>query len=76
MSQIREHVAKIWMNLLKVEEVTDDSDFFESGGTSITAVYFAADIQDECQLAVDAIEIISNPKFGELVALVRERSAE
>ena len=75
MSEIREHVAKIWMNLLKVEEVTDESDFFDSGGTSIVAVYLAADIQNECQLAVDAIEIILNPKFGQLVALIRERSA-
>ncbi|MET8295782.1 MULTISPECIES: phosphopantetheine-binding protein [unclassified Streptomyces] len=76
MSEVREHLAKIWKNLLKVEQVTDESDFFENGGTSITAVYLAADIQEECRLAVDAIEIVLNPKFGELVTLVRERSAE
>ncbi|MFD5463741.1 phosphopantetheine-binding protein [Kitasatospora sp. NPDC127059] len=72
---LNSQLAAIWTELLKCDEVTAGTDFFECGGTSIVAVYLAADIQEKLQVTVDAIEIVSHRKFGDLVVLVAERHA-
>ncbi|MEK8174889.1 acyl carrier protein [Streptomyces sp. M19] len=75
MSDVHGKLADLWIELLKSEEVTADTDFFESGGTSIVAVYLAAEIQEAFHVPVDAIEVVSHPRFGDLTALVGERLA-
>lgn len=60
---------------LPAGEVADGSDFFKQGGTSVAAVYLAARIQERIGVPVDAIEIVLNPTFGALRAIVGERAA-
>lgn len=71
-------LRSIWSEVLRQEdslaaEITDESDLFASGGTSITAVYMAARIQERLGVEVDAIEVVTHPTFGALAALVGER---
>ncbi|MFD4831251.1 acyl carrier protein [Streptomyces uncialis] len=75
MHDVDSKLAQMWDQLLKSGEITPDSDFFACGGTSIVAVYLAAEIQETFQVAVDAVEVVQYPAFGDLVALVRERLA-
>jgi acyl carrier protein len=72
-SDANRRLADLWTELLEMEEVNDDTDFFASGGTSILAVYMAAEIQETFEVAIDAIEVVSHPRFGDLAVLVGER---
>ncbi|MEK2491110.1 phosphopantetheine-binding protein [Kitasatospora purpeofusca] len=76
MADVNSRLAALWTELLGCEDVTEDTDFFESGGTSVVAVYLAAEIQDQLRIEIDAIEIVTHRTFGELAALVGGRIPE
>ncbi|MFJ8434733.1 phosphopantetheine-binding protein [Kitasatospora sp. NPDC094019] len=73
MADVNSRLAALWTELLGCEEVTEETDFFESGGTSVVAVHLAAEIQDRLLIEVDAIEIVTHRTFGELAALLGGR---
>lgn len=75
MTDVAEQLRTLWTGVLPDGEVTDDSDFLESGGSSIDAVYLAAGIQETFGVAVDAIEVVSHPRFADLSELVGARLA-
>ncbi len=75
MDETRTKLAELWTGLLNVDEVTDDSDFFVCGGTSITAVHLAARIQQTFGVPVDAVEIVIEKDFGKLALLLEGRLA-
>jgi acyl carrier protein len=66
----------MWKECLDVTEVDETSDFLDQGGTSIAAVHLAASIQEHLAVAIDAIEIVEAPVFGQILALVRERRGQ
>ncbi|MCQ4083497.1 phosphopantetheine-binding protein [Streptomyces sp. RB6PN25] len=68
-------LAALWADLLNCEEVTGDTDFFDCGGTSITAVHLAARIQETFGVSVDAIEVVVEKEFGKLARLLDSRLA-
>ncbi|MEU4895151.1 acyl carrier protein [Streptomyces sp. NPDC044780] len=75
MSDLKVTLADLWRELLKIEEVTEDTDFFDAGGTSIVAVYLAAEIQERFGAAVDAVDVVTYPRFADLSGLVEEKLA-
>ncbi|MGW1178790.1 phosphopantetheine-binding protein [Kitasatospora sp. NPDC002543] len=76
MAELNGRLAALWTELPRCEEVTADTDFFTCGGTSIVAVYLAAEIQENLRVEVDAAEVITHPTFGALASLVNERLLE
>ncbi|MFI6084304.1 phosphopantetheine-binding protein [Streptomyces sp. NPDC051217] len=72
---VQEKLAGLWTDLLGCDEVNDDTDFFDCGGTSIAAVHLAARIQAMFGVPVDAIEVVVEKKFGSLAALIDSRLA-
>lgn len=73
MGQVQQQLATIWTELLKGDAVTDDSDFFDSGGTSIAAVYLAAAIQESFSVPFDALEVVVERTFSRLASLIITR---
>ena len=41
-AEMKELFAQAWKEVFQVEEVSDDTDFFDAGGDSILAVQWAA----------------------------------
>lgn len=75
MSDVNVQLANLWRELLKTEEVTGDTDFFDAGGTSIVAVYLAAEIQERFGAEVDALDVVQHPRYADLAALLEEKLA-
>jgi acyl carrier protein len=70
-----DRLGAMWSELLDCDHATEDSDFFECGGTSILAVHLAASIQEEFGVPVDAVEVVVERRFGRIAGLVGERRA-
>lgn len=75
MGDVQDRLAAIWLDLLKCGDVSEQSDFFECGGTSIKAVYLAAGIHEAFGVPVDAIEVVIERTLGNLAALIAARLA-
>lgn len=73
MGDVQEKLAAIWSDLLKCGDVTEGSDFFECGGTSIKAVYLAAGVQEAFGVPFDALEVVVERTLGNLATLVAAR---
>ncbi|WP_329325136.1 acyl carrier protein [[Kitasatospora] papulosa] len=72
---IKSRLEKIWAAHLECEDDFQSSDFFDCGGTSVTAVHLAADIQEEFGVEIDALEVVTHGDFLLLVNLIAERVA-
>lgn len=73
MNDIAGKLATMWSELLGSAVAAPDSDFFEDGGTSITAVHLAAMIQENLGVSFDAIDVVKLRTFGKVSELVGER---
>jgi acyl carrier protein len=72
-SDVDDQLAALWTELLECETATGDADFFDSGGTSITAVHLAALIQETFGVSVDAIEVVVLRTFAQLSTVIATR---
>ena len=46
MTSTEEAIAAIWRDLLEIDEIETDDDFFDIGATSLTAVRFLSRVDD------------------------------
>lgn len=76
MSDTVSRLAELWTELLDTEDSGEDADFFDCGGTSISAVHLAALIQENLSVAIDAIEVVKLRTLGRISETVVERLAE
>ena len=56
-------LAEAWKEVFKVDEVSDDSDFFEAGGDSIMAVQISAWLIQK-GVKLDLADVFMTPTFG------------
>ncbi|MCC9306035.1 acyl carrier protein [Kitasatospora sp. RB6PN24] len=75
MEHPQSELAALWAEVLKSETPEGDADFFECGGTSLTAVHLAALIQERFHVSIDAIEVVTGRKLSVLSELLGERLA-
>ena len=47
MQKIEQKLIEIWENLFGRKDISPDSDFFELGGNSITAIKFIAEVEQQ-----------------------------
>ncbi|MEV4557904.1 phosphopantetheine-binding protein [Kitasatospora sp. NPDC049285] len=73
MTDLQSKLAALWADLLNSELPDADADFFEDGGTSLSAVHLAALIQEHFRVSVDAIEIVTARSLSAVCELVGER---
>ncbi len=72
-ADVRKAFSEMWCESLGCTTMEDDSDFFESGGTSITAVYLAAVVQERFGIEFDALEVVLKRRAQDVLGLVSER---
>lgn len=68
-------LAQMWADLLEIEFVGEDDDFFEIGGHSLMAVRITSEISVEYNVTVPPIEFYSNSTIKELAEFIDELTA-
>ena len=76
MPDLSSELRTLWMAVLERQDVADDSDFFDLGGTSIAAVTLAAMVQEELGIALDALDVVLNPTFREQLLVLADSDRE
>lgn len=66
-------LRKIWCKALGYNNVNLDSDFYEIGGHSLTAVQIKMGIEKEFGLSIDITEILATSKFIELSNIIESK---
>jgi len=59
-------VSEIWKDVLKVKEISTDSDFFETGGNSIKAIKVISLIQERLSVKVSITAFFNAPSIQEI----------
>jgi amino acid adenylation domain-containing protein len=60
-------LKNIWKEILDVEEIANDDDFFELGGNSILAIRLVAKIETEFKVKIGISQLLVNSKLEELL---------
>ncbi|NBE83281.1 non-ribosomal peptide synthetase [Micromonospora rubida] len=71
----QERVARIWAEVLDLDEIGVDDDFFELGGDSLRAMRLLARLRDEAQLRWKMSELFRTPTVAALVDRAGARRA-
>lgn len=66
---------QLWMEVLGVDEVEDEDDFFDLGGHSLSALRLSTLIRQELDLAVMFGHVLENPRYADLLAVARDAPA-
>ncbi|PHM65244.1 Amino acid adenylation [Xenorhabdus stockiae] len=67
-------LAKIWQELLKLEQIGRYDNFFELGGHSLLAIQFATRIRQKLARELPLQEIFSHPVLADLAVLIANTS--
>lgn len=67
-------IREIWQEILHVEEIYIDDDFFELGGNSINIVQVSKQIERKLQVIINPSEIIAYSKLKDLAKFIIESS--
>lgn len=59
-------LTAIWSQVLEVDEIDDDDDFFSLGGNSLSALRILLRIQEECQRELTLRDLFTLPTIAEL----------
>ncbi|AXG70225.1 linear gramicidin synthase subunit D [Kordia sp. SMS9] len=54
----------IWMNILKVDSIQNDSNFFDMGATSLDAAILMGEIEGKFEVAPSVLDLYENATFG------------
>lgn len=60
---------QLWMEVLGVDSVHEQDDFFDLGGHSLSALRLSTLIRQELNLAVELPHVLENPRYGDLLAI-------
>ena len=63
---------QLWMEVLGVDTVDEDDDFFDLGGHSLSALRLSTLVRRELHLAVLLQHVLENPRYGDLLAVARQ----
>jgi amino acid adenylation domain-containing protein len=72
-NQQNEVVSSIWKRVLGINDVTDQDDFFDSGGNSLLALKLISVIQHETGIELTFPEIFSCPTLGQIKKMVEKK---
>ena len=72
LTETEQAVAAIWAELLKVEHIGRNDDFFDVGGDSLLAIRAVSRIRDVFGVDVQTRTLFENPTIGDLSAVLAE----
>lgn len=67
---------RLWMEVLGLDTVDDDDDFFDLGGHSLSAIRLSTLIREELNLAVEYAQVLEHPIYADLREIVRHAPPE
>lgn len=73
--EVERHLAALWCDLLTVEQVGLEDDFFDLGGNSLLAFRMQRRIVRELDVEVSAREILGTSELSLLAELIRSKKA-
>ncbi|MFE5857507.1 amino acid adenylation domain-containing protein [Streptomyces sp. NPDC056500] len=68
-------LAAIWAEVLGVGEVADEDDFFQVGGSSLTAIKVVSAVRQRLGIRLNVPDVAEHSRFDALAALVASRVA-
>jgi acyl carrier protein len=71
-TKTEQKLAKIWRDVLKVEQVGVGDNFFELGGHSLLATQVISRVRDVFQVELPLRNLFETPTIGELAATISE----
>ncbi|HEU5473426.1 MAG TPA: phosphopantetheine-binding protein [Actinophytocola sp.] len=78
--ELTAELARLWMEVLGVDSVDEQDDFFDLGGHSLSALRLSTLIRYELELPVMLPQVVANPRYADLREVVaqaaRDRLAE
>jgi acyl carrier protein len=66
--QIGPVVARAWQEVLGVENIGPEDDFFELGGDSVLATFLISRLREELGIAVSLLTVFESPTIAEMTA--------
>jgi hypothetical protein len=70
---IERTVAEIWQEILGVEKIGRNDDFFDLGGHSLLVHQMMARVFDSCRVKVSFAALFENPRLYMFARIVKER---
>jgi aryl carrier-like protein len=70
--ELEEKISRVWAQVLNVEAVDRDEDFFDLGGHSLLILQVQARLRDEVGYAVSLADLFVNPSVASLAAHISE----
>ncbi|WP_203856098.1 acyl carrier protein [Plantactinospora mayteni] len=67
---ITERLVAIWRDLTKVPDIDADTDLFDIGATSLTAVRIRSRVRAELGKEIELVDLLEHPTPRELAAVV------
>lgn len=67
-------ILEIWMKVLQLENINDNTNFFELGGNSIKAIQLVEEVNRKFQMNLKVKSIFKNPLFSNFKSYVKEFS--
>jgi thioesterase domain-containing protein/acyl carrier protein len=71
-NQIEHKITAIWKKVLGIEHISIDDDFFELGGSSLTALRLFSDIENVFGKKISLAMLLKAPTIKELANIVKE----
>ena len=71
---LEKKVAQIWRDVLGVDQVGVDDNFFEIGGTSLKAVQVISKLRNDLNQEVSLITMFDRPNIRALVSFIEQES--
>lgn len=69
-TELEHSLAQIWLDVLKLDQISMTDDFFELGGHSLLAIQLMARLQRELQITVPLRQIFQTPTVATLAATI------
>ena len=73
-SEQEQQLAEMWTDILQLDRVGVNDNFFQIGGSSILALKAISRMQTEMGLSLNAPEMFDNPTVSQLLAYVEQKS--
>ncbi|MFG2178025.1 type I polyketide synthase [Streptomyces abikoensis] len=74
--ELTRQLAEVWHASLGTDSVLDGDDYYEQGGSSLMVVGLLAEVRTRTGVQVPAAAVATSLTFGQLVAMVRERTPD
>lgn len=69
--EMEKELARLWRDLLPVDRVGVNDDFFRLGGHSLTATRLVARLQEELRIRMNLVDVFQHPRLGQMAEFCR-----